>query len=326
LSAARLSAFDAVEGLHLAHALAALTELGVFDALLRKPRSARALAQRLSLDEALLRATLAFVAARTDLVERDGDVFRATDAYDVAARFQIELYAGAFAPNAAGLAASLVAPRRAGAFVDRRRHAQAFAQVPVRVDSPVAAIVLQMDLAPVLDLGCGPGSLLLALALQDSTLRAWGIDVNAAMCRVARERMREAGVSRRVTIVRGDSRETWIALPERVRSQIRLLVAGDVANEWFASGAEAFVAWLKGLRATFPERVLVVADYYGRLGTTLPADRQTLLHDFAQAISGQGIPAATREAWDALYRSAGCRLAHCVEDETTTRFVHIVAL
>jgi SAM-dependent methyltransferase len=326
LSGARLSAFDAVEGLHLAHALAALADLQVFDALLTKPRSARALAARLGLDEAVLHATLAFVAARTDLVDIDGDVFRVTDAYDAAARFQIELYAGAFAPNAAGLAASLSEPRRAGARIDRRRHAQAFAQVPVRVDSPVAAIVLQLGLAPVLDLGCGPGSLLVAMALQDANLRAWGIDANAAMCRVARERLREIGATKRVTIVRGDSREVWTVLPRRVLDEVRLLVAGDLANEWFANGAQNLVTWLIGLRKTFPDRVLVISDYYGRLGTDLAADRQTLLHDYSQAISGQGIPAATREAWEALYRGAGVRLVHCIEDETTTRFVHIVAL
>ena len=65
----------------------------------------------------------------------------------------------------------------------------------------------------------------------------------------------------------------------------------------------------------------------GRLGSALPADgRLTLVHDPAQLLSAQGVPPARRRDWAALYRAAGARLVHAIEDTQSTRFVHLVAL
>jgi hypothetical protein len=43
-------------------------------------------------------------------------------------------------------------------------------------------------------------------------------------------------------------------------------------------------------------------------------------------ISGQGIPPATMAEWRSIYSKAGCRLVHVIEDSSTTRFIHIIAL
>jgi hypothetical protein len=51
-----------------------------------------------------------------------------------------------------------------------------------------------------------------------------------------------------------------------------------------------------------------------------------LLHDYAQLISGQGVPPAGLDEWKAIYSEAGCRLAHVIEDRATPLFVHIVLL
>jgi hypothetical protein len=76
-----------------------------------------------------------------------------------------------------------------------------------------------------------------------------------------------------------------------------------------------------------PDRPLLIADYYGRLGRKKGRiSRETLLHDYAQLISGQGVPPASAVEWRSIYSRAGCRLVHIIEDKKTTRFVHILVL
>ena len=95
----------------------------------------------------------------------------------------------------------------------------------------------------------------------------------------------------------------------------------------FAKGMAPVVAWLVHLRGMFPGRPMLIADYYGRLSApALPWDRATLLHDFVQLISGQGIPPHSLVEWQSLYQAAGCRLVHVTEDTSSTRFLHILVL
>lgn len=321
------SALDVVEAMQLGHALSALHDNGVLAALSR-PQDADALAESFGLDAALLRAALEFLAARTDLLQKRGQRFRTTAQYDPAARFVIDLYAGAFATNAAALPALLKRPARAGATVDRARQARAFRHAPRGAEYAPASLLAQLGVRAVLDLGCGHGALLRAMAEHDPEFRGWGIDAHPAMCRLARARLREAGAARRVRIVQGDGRNPAAALPAAARGRVEAIVAGDLANELCAHGATAAQAWLRRLGRDFPQRLLLVSDYYGRLGQPggAHAARETLLHDYVQAISGQGIPPPNRRAWQALYRSAGAQPIHCIEDANTTRFLHLVRL
>jgi len=322
----RRDALDLAEGLQLGHAVSALHDLGVLNALSR-PRTAADVAKACGLDPTLLDATLAFVAARTTLVRAEGRRFVATADWTPEAKFIVDLYAGAFGANATALPELLRHPARAGARVDRRRHANAFLHAPGGAEAIPASLLSQLGCRGVLDLGCGPGALLLALATANPDLRGWGIDANPGMCRIARMRLRDAGVSRRVRILAGDGRKPARLLPAGTRDRVDTLVAGDLANELFGD-RDAAADWLRALRRDFPGRLLLVSDYYGRLGHagTSPADRETLLHDYVQAISGQGIPPPDRRAWQRVYRAAGARLAHCIEDTSTTRFLHLVAL
>ncbi len=322
----RRSAFDLVEGLQLGHAAAALQRLGVLAAMDRF-RTATALAEQFSLDAAMLAASLEFLAARSDLVIKRGKRFRVAVGYDPAARFLLDLYAGAFAGNAVALSSLLRRSDKAGAAVDRARHASAFLHVPAGAETLPADLLRRLGKRAVLDLGCGPANLLRAMALSDPDFRGWGIDGNPAMCRNARRRLREAGVAGRVRILRGDAGAPTASLPEAVRAAVDAVVAGDLINEWCADGALEAVARLRRLRNEFPGRLLLIGDYYGRLGHTgRGEDPETLLHDYVQAISGQGIPPPDFRAWRTLYRAAGLRPVHCIEDSASSRFIHLLRL
>jgi SAM-dependent methyltransferase len=325
--APRWSALDLVEGFQLGHAVAALHELGLFEALAR-PRTARALARRHGLDEALLRGVLAYVAARTDLLRATGERFVVTPSYTAAARYLVDLYAGAFAGSAAALPRLLRDPARAARTIDRRRQARAFAAASGSAAGVVPALLHQLGLDRVLDLGCGSAAMLIEAAARNPALVGWGLEPNPAMRRLARARIRAADLGRRVRVLAGDCMHLSAAVPAELREAVRTLAMCHVANEMFGDGGRRFARWLRGARRLFPGRLLVVADYYGRLGHRgrAPVHRETLLHDYAQLISGQGIPPASARAWRELYEAAGSRLLHVVEDRATTRFVHLVRL
>jgi SAM-dependent methyltransferase len=322
--------FDLVEAFHLSQAVAALHELGLLAAL-TTPRSAARLASKFKLDESILGGTLEYVASRTDLLRKtSAGRLVVTRNYTAAAQFFLDLYLGAYGGNAAQLKKILRHPARASKTVDRKHHAQAFAKVGRVSLGALPAIVRQLNFNNTLDLGCGNGELLLELGRQDSDFVGWGVDANPAMLKLARARVRAARLQSRIRFIAGDCRNPGAAIPKQVRSKTQSVTACHVANEMFRDGHERAVKWLKDLRQAFPARPLLISDYYGRLGQKrnrrLEKERETLLHDFAQLISGQGIPPANARQWRSIYAQAGCQLVHIIEDEATTRFIHILRL
>ena len=326
----RWQAFDLVEAFHLSQAVNALHELGVLAAL-TKPCDTAKLAARCKVDEKLLRGVLDYVVARTSLLKLTGDgQFVLTRNYDVAARFFLDLYLGAYGGNAVTLPTLLRNPTRAAATVDRLRHASAFAHVDHTALGALPDIVRQLGFANLLDLGCGNGEFLLELARSDRDFIGFGIDVNPAMLKLARSSARAAGLGRRVKFIEGDCERLRSAIPVAIRSQVGSVSACNFLNEMFGQGSSRVIRWLKELRRIFPTRPLLILDYYGRLGQKknqkLEKVRETLLHDFAQLISGQGLPPGNVNQWNLIYREAGCQLVHVIEDKRTTRFIHLLRL
>jgi SAM-dependent methyltransferase len=315
------SAFHLAEGFHLAHAVTTLHELDILRALAARPSTAAALAKRFRLDRSVLQGVLEYVAARTDVIRKNG----ATSRYGTEARFLIDLYMGAFAPNAIRLPDILRHARLGETVVDRARHARTFAAATATRERSVAAVIRSLELRHVLDLGCGSGDLLVQLATADRSFTGVGIEMNPQLCRAARARVGAARVTRQVRVIEGDSRRLGTLLPKSVGEQVTGVTACHVANEMFRSGSDMATAWLRGIRKTLPGRPVVINDYYGRLGTnTRGEDRHTLLHDYAQLISGQGIPPSTLRAWQAIYADAGYRLVHVLDDRATTQFIHLI--
>jgi hypothetical protein len=165
------------------------------------------------------------------------------------------------------------------------------------------------------------------LAEEDARFVGWGLELSPAMRRAARLAIRAAGMGKRIKIIAGDYRDLEGVLPAEVRLSIRTVTASHVVNEMFGSGVSGVMSWLEALRRTLPDRPLLISDYYGRLGSNAVGHRRgTLLHDYVQLISGQGVPPASLVEWREIYARAGCRLAHVIEDRMTTQFIHIVVL
>jgi SAM-dependent methyltransferase len=319
-----LTALDLVEGFHLAHVVTALHELGVLRTL-RETSSASEAAARCGLATDLLVPLLDYVAGRTELVDKHDDQFSTTRHYDAFARFQLDQYIGVYGTNARAVAELLREPAHAACLANLDRHAQAYAEFGDPGVGLIVDLVAQLGLNHVLDLGCGPGSTLLALARRSADFIGWGIDSNPAMIAAARQRLRAAGVAERVEMFEGNLADLNTALPLHIRPTVQCIVAVSLVDAFFAAGNEQVISWLRLLSELLPGRALLLADYYGRLGKVEPPwPRQTALHDLVQLLSGQGVPPADRVGWSELYAAAGCTLIHVVEDEESTGFIHIL--
>jgi SAM-dependent methyltransferase len=272
-------------------------------------------------DAEILDAALHMVAARTTLLAQRGGNFSLTRHYDSEARFTLHQYLGAYGMNAVELGAILRDRSRAAKVVDRRMHAKAFSQTDPLSANLVADLMIQLELDHVLDLGCGAGTLLANLAIRNQEFVGWGLDMNPWMCHEAKKCIASAGAARRVKIFRGDCRRTDLAISPRVRESVRTLCSASVANEFFTDRGKDAVEWLAHLKSLFPGRVLLLADYYG-----LRDGRELALHNFVQAISGQGIPPASLRAWKRIYRAARCEIAYALELEGLPFFVHLLRL
>jgi SAM-dependent methyltransferase len=275
---------------------------------------------------------LEYVALRSSLLRRTmSEEFIVSRNSSRAARFLIDLYIGAYGGTSDQLAKVLRDPAAAPASVDRVRYARAFEAVDAAALGLLPDVIRELQFNYTLDLGSGNGDLLLELARRDPSFVGWGIDSNRAMLKIARTRLRGAHVGRRIKFLEADCRNLRETIPQSVRSEIRCITCCNVANEMFGQGERQGIKWFRELRRLFSGRALLNSDYYGRLGhresrRARKAERQTLLHDYAQMISGQGVPPPSLAAWHSIYSKAGCSLVHVIEDTSTTRFIHILRL
>jgi SAM-dependent methyltransferase len=317
MTSAKWNVFDLVEAYQLSRAVAVLNDLSVFQS--QTPFSAKQLAAKHGLDAMLLAGVLEYVALRTDLLRRT--VRQEFVVTRKNSRFLIDLYTGAYGSTAEQLAEILRDPAIAPASVDRVRYARAFESLDSAALGILPDVISALEFNYTLDIGCGNGDLLAELARRNPSFVGWGIDSNPAMHKLAR-------AGKGVRFLKADGTRLREEIPESVRSQIRSITCCNFANEMFAEGERQAIKWFRELHKLFPGRPLLNCDYYGRLGHTKnrKQQRETLLHDYAQLISGQGIPPATMAEWRSIYSKAGCRLVHVIEDSSTTRFIHIIAL
>jgi len=327
------SLLEVIEGYYQGHIVYQLHQLGAFENM-AKGRDPATLASELGVEADLLAALLEFLYQTTSLLVRSrSGAYRLRlkyrDYYHFG--FQLDKFIGAYGPPFVNLEATLRSPALGRERVDRGVHAQAY----YKMDPPpipfVVDVVGERSLWPMLDLGCGPATLLRELGRIHPGFHGWGVDASADMCKVARARVSEADLGARIRILEGDARQIATLLPAATRRKITAVFCKSLINELFRSGGSEAILFLSRLRKLFPGKTLIVADYYGQLthvARIQSAHRHTMLHDLIQFVSAQGAPPPDREGWFRLYYSAGCTVeqAYEVESEGIKWFVHIVKL
>lgn len=329
----RRSLLDSVGGFYAAQILAHFQAAGVI-ADLRATATAAELASRYGYDAELLHGLLEFLWRVTDVVERRGARYRIAAPYrtDYSLEFAVDKYIRAYGPCLSHLDHSLRAGDLGRPAVRRDIEAAAYH----RVQSPPNPVVLELvDARPVtslLDLGCGPATMLRMLARANRRFTGWGIDQNRHMAAEARRRARQEGVEDRVHVFTGDARRIEKRLRPADRESVEVVHTKGLMNELFRGGSSReAAAYLRYLCRLFPGRLLFNVDYYGVLTRTSgrdPAHEHTVLHDLIQLVTAQGVPPADLAGWNRVYEEGGCALEEAFEGDSRgiRWFVHVVRL
>jgi SAM-dependent methyltransferase len=323
---------QALNGHAVSRILYTLEEAGILKHLF-SPQQVDSLTIRTAADPIWLRSVLDFVSQASPIVQslgRDRYVVNSEYAKNGRLAFELRKFIGAYGP-----CLDVVGPSPMK--INHTALAQAFdqsAKTPrslSRHPSAAATTLREFRVASnVLDLGCGPAELLVELAISDPSFEGTGVDANFSMCTAARARITEAGATAQIQIHHGDALNVLSRLPSSHTARITAAHAGSYFNALFHDGGSAAIGALVRLREVLPGRILVISDYYGRLGSGKTVDYLgwTLLQDLAQACSGQGVPPSGRAGWEALYRKAGCRLVSAREEPAGgyVHFIHVVKL
>jgi SAM-dependent methyltransferase len=328
-SRTRLDLLGVVEGHYASEIVLGLVQSGVLQQLANESRVDN-LARATRMDPTFLDQKLDFVACATDLIKHDGPGRYSVGNYPLAEiSFQFQKFIGAYGKSVRYLGTSAFPPSE-HAQVDEKALAAAFSAVHV-VPSRLAQRLRGDGYRRIVDIGCGPASLLVEMALHDREFAGVGLDRSIAMCRLAKRRISQAGLSSRLRVERGDVRDIGRILDARARRHTDAIHGRSLLNAFFGHGANSASALLRRLRSAFPGRIAFFVDYYGELGwaaTSRHPYRLSRIHDLAQLASGQGVPPTSCRQWRALYRAAGCRLisSEDINTEDIRWFIHEVRL
>jgi|GEM_PF-977993 len=331
--APKLDLLGAVAGFYAGHLVAHLQAAGLF-AQLRNGIDATELAEQHGYDRELLHGVLEFVYQQTDLLDRDGSCYRVAAAYDsdYSLEFTIDKYVRSYGQCFAALEQSLRAPDLGRSLVRRDVEAAAYHRIQSPPNPVVMEIVERDGIRSLLDVGCGPATMLRQLAQRDAGFTGWGIDENRHMCAAARRAARQEGVGARVHILHGDARDIGRRMTRKQRASVEALQSKGLLNELFRNASsEGAAKYLRQLGALFPGRIMFVVDYYGvltRLSEYDPKYQHTAVHDLIQLVTAQGVPPPDLEGWAAVYDEGGCDLEHAYEGDSQgiRWFVHVIRL
>jgi len=335
----RATVIEVAEGYYLAKIAELAQQSGIFRRLAAGDNLAL-VASDLDFNCELLSKLLQYVAMRSNLLDcevADSGVrfiVNQSQADILCADHVIAQYIGGFGPCFEDLALILRQPSRGYSFLDQARHAEAFSENCVTGDNEtIVALVKMLEVTNVFELGCGGGQLLCQLAQNNFQLRAIGIDSNPMMIDLARRNISQVSASDAIQVICGEATSATQYLTADRLDEVEMVIAVSVANAYFYDGRNfAITKFLNYLRSAFPNRMMILSDYFGRLGSPVCTDshlwQRTLIHDVAQLVSGQGVPPASTEEWMAIYEETSCTLIKSYEAEGSglAWFIHLIQL
>jgi len=331
--------YDVVAAFFVSKSIRFLQQSSILRKLAAGP-TVHEIASEYGYDETLLSVLLEFVHQTSDILIRlpSRDTrsrrfkLRAQYSQYVSLEFLLDKFLGAYGKPFDYLDLSLRSGRSGRRFTEPDVLAAALGRVGNnRYKRHITSLIRSLRVNRVLDLGCGAGHLLADLSTAIPRFEGWGIDSNARMCRFATERLKRCSATAYVRILHANIFSLKRLLTSEVRRRIEVIYAGSLLNSLFGGPRQTMVTLIAELKRLFPNRLLIVDDYYGKLGFVQKNPNRylhSLVHDLVQAFSGQGVPAPSLQFWRSIYRDSRCQLVHCYEGETDglNWFVHLVQL
>jgi len=332
---ASLSVVDAIAGYYAVKAIDALVVSGAMQAL-ADGGTLKQIAAGFGFDEQALLSVLRYLEKTTDIIElRSHDSSHSATLSRKYRASEVEhltnLYVGAFGPCCDRIAEILRGSAKCD-LVDLRRHSLAFVS-----DGPpdpyLPRLLREIRVSRLLDIGCGGGDLLIHMASTDNGFTGVGVDSNREALERARGRCAASSeLQSRIEWLECSVLELHRSLSPEVRDGLQALCLRSVLNSLFSDKSLVKVVGVLGyLKEMFPKRILIVADYFAKLREpSCPSGsyRRTLIHDFAQLASAQGLPPAEQSGWETLYSQAQVSLIQAFHyaGDGLDHFIHLLQL
>lgn len=302
--------FGLLAGAYASEILLQLSRSPLAEDLLR-PRTASWLAKRHQLDPVGLRHILAFLALTTDIIEvrKSHYRLRVTPASFRTIRFNLEKFQEAYRRPLGDCLNALQKRKKTLYSPSDKAMTAAFSAMDGVVNKTVVETIEGFQVECLLDLGCGSGALLRALATRNSGFRGIGVDKNRTMCQRTLRLARQTKIGRKISVLAGSAPGVLARLDLTRRKRVDALYGASFLNEFFGQGDLGAIRVLVDLGRLFPGRRAWFVDYFGGLGLReLRPPPINILQDVAQIVSGQGLPPSTNTGWAKIYRSAGCKV------------------
>lgn len=292
---------------------------------LEKGRDLSDLAEERGLDDDTLRRSLDFIAEVTGLVVKQEGRYCLSDSMaEGSARQVLALYLGAYMPIIKGPIDFLA--RDETGLPDEAELVRAF-DMSNSPGFPLApAIVARFEPRVVLELGAGSGAFTSSVLELLPGASAIAVDRSRRMCEAITRRLSAADLSDRAKVICSDVTRMTEQLTASEIDSIDLIFAASLVNSFPSESAA--IAFLTTLGQIFPDRIVVIADYYGggslTAGSAIPA--RTQLHDLVQNISGQLVPPSDLAGWRQWYVASDLELIHATKgtSEGLSWFVHVL--
>jgi hypothetical protein len=161
------------------------------------------------------------------------------------------------------------------------------------------------------DLGCGSAELLIRACRSIAGVTAIGIDCAEEAVRFAGKRVQEAGLSERISLMRGDILKlpevaTVSPLAERRRS-VDLVLSTLVFHEFAYPNLSRLIDALRATRTVFPDALLMLFETQERSDDELRKHPTSALeHHLFHRLSCQGIASAGK--WRPVFEETGYRI------------------
>jgi phenylpyruvate C(3)-methyltransferase len=197
--------------------------------------------------------------------------------------------------------------RRTGDFYHRDMRAVAVGSRLIgeeEVEKRFDAVLAGLRLEKVADLGCGSGQRLIRIAGNHPDVRGVGVDISSVAVQLATESVSEAGLSDRITVLKGDA----LALePLPDFADVDTITCVFMGHDFWPY--ESCVDTLRGLRTAFPAaKRLFICDVVRT--TELPGLDTTIFtlgFEAIHALMGDYLP--TYDQWQEAFTESGweCR-------------------
>jgi hypothetical protein len=193
-----------------------------------------------------------------------------------------------------------------------RRDPVMVAQGSAKVDASVMTATLfeildDVEFRVMADLGCGNAARLMAVCTRYPEASGVGVEISEEACRVARRRIEEAGLEKRITVHCADVTRFDGAPEERERVD---LVTSFLLMHDLLAASDPPEALFAGLRRTFPNaRRYLVGDTNRMPSETREPPIFAVGFELAHRV--MSIPIRSREEYEEIFRRAGLELRRC---------------